>query len=196
MSESRRCVRRGDLDPDPELWAALREGQLLIEILDDFYTRVYEDPRLSSFFAETDEDWIRQKQYNFLRSKFTGEKIFFGNRPRRAHHWMVISDELFDHREALMRSCLRDAGLSERLVERWMAYEGAFRKQIVKSEPIPLKVGGVALPLEGYEAIVAEVGSLCDDCEGPIDAGDRARYHVRTGKLYCSTCRPDAVESA
>ena len=35
--------RTGDLAPDPELWEALRFGEGLREILEDFYGRVYED---------------------------------------------------------------------------------------------------------------------------------------------------------
>ena len=30
--------RKGDLAPNPEIWAALKEGVLLNEILEDFYT--------------------------------------------------------------------------------------------------------------------------------------------------------------
>jgi len=178
------------LAPDDELWGALDEGALLTEILDDFYTRVYADPDLSPFFEGTDPEWIRQKQYSFLHSKFTGQDTYFGNRPRNAHHWMVISHELFDHRLDLMRRCLRDAELPPRLVERWIAYEEVFRKQIVKPAPVPLKVGGVPRPLEGLETLVIEVGSLCDQCGEPIDQGQQAQYHVRTGALYCTSCRP------
>ena len=42
--------RRGDLKPDPEMWAALDQGEKLTQILTDFYTRVFADPRLSPFF--------------------------------------------------------------------------------------------------------------------------------------------------
>jgi len=185
---SPRRIRPGALEPDPELWAALDDGRRLTEILEDFYTRVYADPQLSPLFEDTSQEWIRRKQYSFLRSKFTGEDIYFGYRPRNAHHAMVISDALFDHRAELMRSCLRDAGLPLHLMERWMEYEEVFRKQIVKSAPVPLKIGGVEQPLEGYEAMVVEVGSLCDGCEQPLDEGTPAQFHVRTGKLYCEAC--------
>ncbi|MEM9458612.1 MAG: hypothetical protein AAGF11_30835 [Myxococcota bacterium] len=178
----------GILTPDPEMWAALDEGAKLTEILDDFYTRVYADPRLSPFFEGITKEWVAQKQYSFMRSKFTGEKIYFGNRPRNAHHWMVISDELFDHRESLMESCLRAAGLPEHLIMRWRALEEVFRKQIVKTKPRARKVSGVALPLEGYAYITLEVGTVCDGCHQPLEAGTTAPYHRRTGQLYCSEC--------
>lgn len=183
--------RRGDLAPNPEMWAALEEGKKLTEILHDFYTRVYEDPRLSHFFEGTTKQRAIEKQYNFLMEIFTGERVYFGERPRNAHHWMVISEELFDYREALMESVLRAHGLPEPLVEKWRAMEEVFRKQIVKDHPVPKKIGGVEMPLDGYEELVMDVGTLCDGCQGEVKPGDRVRYHVRTGKTYCPTCGPN-----
>ena len=185
----------GVLGPDPEMWAALERGAKLSEILDDFYTRVYQDPRLSPFFDGVTKDWVARKQYSFMRSKFTGEKIFFGNRPRNAHHWMVISDDLFDHREALMECCLRDAGLPPHLIARWRALDEAFRKQIVKQEAIPRKVSGVPIPLEGHGSVTLEDGTLCDVCQAPVDAGTLVHYHLRTGTTFCLDCMPSPVAS-
>jgi truncated hemoglobin YjbI len=183
--------RAGDLDPDPEMWAALENGAGLRRILREFYDRVYSDPRLAPFFAHVTKEHVIDKQYSFLADKFSGSRLYFGDRPRNAHHWMVISDELFDHREALMMSCLRSAGLPEHLAERWRRLEEAFRKQIVKSRPIPRKIRGIALPLDGYRSEVLLVGTLCDDCSRELGEGTRARYHVRTGRTYCEPCAPD-----
>jgi truncated hemoglobin YjbI len=186
-SESR---RRGDLKPRPELWAALDDGKKLLDILIDFYGRVYEDPRLAHFFEGTTKQRAIEKQYSFLRDKFTGEKHYFGDRPRNAHHWMVISDELFDYREDLMEDCLRRAGLSPHLVEQWREVEEVFRPQIVKSKPFGRKVRGVELPVEGYEGLTLDAGSLCDGCETEMNVGEVVRYHVRTGRAYCAECVP------
>lgn len=186
MNENKRR-RRGDLAPDPRMWEALEYGQKLTRILTDFYTRVYADPRLSSFFRVTMEHAIA-KQYSFLAEVFTGERLYFGERPRNAHHWMVISDDLFDYREALMESCLRRHGLPDELVVKWLALEGIFRKQIVKNAPIPKKIRGIALPLEGYEELTLTVGALCDGCGEAVETGSVVRYHVRTGLAYCTHC--------
>ena len=183
--------RKGVLAPDPEMWAALKEGRGLTEILTDFYTRVYADPRLAPFFEGVTRQRAIEKQYLFLRSIFTGERIYFGDRPRKAHHWMVISDELFDHREALMESCLRRYGLCGNLIRKWRAVEETFRRAIVKAAPIPRKIAGITLPLDGYEEIELGVGTLCDGCDAELRKGDIGRYHVRTGKTYCGACIPD-----
>jgi truncated hemoglobin YjbI len=182
--------RLGDLAPKPELWAALDGGRKLTEILTDFYDRVYADPRLAPFFEGTTKARAIEKQYSFLHDKFTGSATYFGDRPRNAHHWMVISHELFDYREALMEACLRRAGLPEHLIAQWIGTEEVFRKQIVKAEPVARKIRGVALPLDGYEPLVLSIGSLCDGCVEPMNPGDAVQYHVRTGRTYCATCLP------
>jgi truncated hemoglobin YjbI len=187
MTERRRL---GDLEPDREMWEALRGGDGLTEILEDFYTRVYADPRLAPFFEGATKARAIEKQYQFLRQIYTGEPVYFGDRPRNAHHWMVISDELFDYREELMATCLRRYGLGEHLVARWRAVEEIFRKQIVKSAPRGKRVGGVELPFDGHDSVELGVGTLCDGCGAAMEQGTTAQYHVRTGRTYCDSCVP------
>jgi len=180
--------RSGVLASDPEMWEALRHGDKLNVILEDFYTRVYADERLAHFFHGTTKQRAIEKQYSFLAEIFSGIKQYFGDRPRNAHSWMVISNELFDYRERLMEECLRRAELPEHLIKRWMSIEEVFRKQIVKSRPRGKKIDGVELPHDGYDDIVIAVGSMCDHCQNAMEAGDKARYHLRTGHTYCANC--------
>lgn len=181
--------RKGDLAPNPEMWAALKEGKLMSEILDDFYTQVYADPKLSHFFKDSTKQRAIEKQYMFLKAIFTGIKCYFGERPRNAHHWMVISNELFDYREKLMEDTLRKHKLSDPLIAQWRAVEEIYRKQIVKDEPFGRKVGGIEIPLEGYEEDTLTVGSMCDVCQSELPVGSKISYHVRTGKVYCPECK-------
>lgn len=176
------------LSPDPEMWAALKDGVLLNEILADFYGKVYDNPRLSPFFHGITKQRSIEKQYLFLRQYFTGEKVYFGDRPRNAHHWMVITDELFDYREGIMRDCLERHGLPHSLIQRWIAMEETFRPDIVKSAPHNRVMNGVEIPVDGYGETVLEVGSLCDGCHEEITAGTPVRYHLRLGSTYCPRC--------
>lgn len=180
--------RKGLLAPDTEMWHALEEGRLLRAILTDFYNQVYADAMLSPFFAGVTVDRIIDKQFSFLRSIFTGEKCYFGDHPKNAHHWMVISDELFDHREALLENTIRNYGLPEHLVQRWRNIESVFRKVIVKDRPVPRKIGNTEIPLDGYNSLILEVSSLCDCCGMEIPCGAVGYYHRRTGKLNCVAC--------
>ena len=178
-------------EPDAEMWQALEYGKKLNQILNDFYDRVYQDERLLPFFANTTKKRSIEKQFTFLRRLFSGEKVYFGDRPRNAHHWMVISDELFDYRESIMRSCLIQHGLSASLIERWFETENLFRKDIVKEKPWNRIMDGVEIPVDGYEETILDIGSLCDSCHQEIAGGTMVRYHVRLGLVYCPACMQD-----
>jgi truncated hemoglobin YjbI len=173
---------------DLELWAALQDGEMLMAVLQDFYDRVFQDPRLSSFFEGVTKQRSIEKQYSFIRQILTGEKLYFGDRPRNAHHWMVISDELFDYRANLMLDCLREHGLAEPMVQRFHEMEEFYRRDIVKSAPIAKMMGEVQLPLEGFEELIMDVGTLCDTCEREVSPGEKVIYHVRIGKIHCADC--------
>lgn len=180
--------RRGLLAPDPGMWEALGQGEGLLMILTDFYSRVYADDRLAPFFDGVTMDRAIEKQFLFLRSIFTGERVYFGNHPRNAHHWMVISDELFDYREDLMEGCLRRFGLADELVGRWRAVEEVFRRSIVKDRAWRRRIGGQEIAVDGYGTDVLCVGSLCDSCQAVLAPGSTVHYHLRTGKLLCVNC--------
>lgn len=173
---------------DPELWKALGEGTGLNAILHDFYGRVYEDPRLAPFFHKVTKQRAIEKQYEFLAGLFTGEQKYFGLNPFNAHHWMVISDELFDYRERLMDECIRRYGLPEHLIRRWGAIHETFRRELVKSSARGLILGGVEQPVEGWSDEVTLIATICDGCGNEMLAGARGRMHVRTGQLFCEGC--------
>lgn len=187
---------RRPLDPDPALWEALGGGSLLQTALTDFYARVFDDARLGTFFKDVTREWVAQKQFSFMKSILTGDNSYFGYRPRNAHHWMVISDDLFDYREDLMASCLREAGVDEPWVGRIREISEAYRKQIVKGAPWPRKVAGTSLPMDGYDPLKLECGAVCDGCVGEIEVGADAMYHRRTGKLYCMACMSDPARAS
>lgn len=184
---------RREFPPDPEMWAALKEGEMMAAILTDFYTRVFDDPVLSPYFTGVTKQRLIEKVYSFMRQIFTGEKLYFGDRPRNSHHWMVIPDEVFDYRENLMMECMRRAGLGEPYVQRWRAIEESFRDDIVKSKPFNRVIGGVEQPVEGFGHTVLEVGALCDSCERVLEAGEPVRYHLRLGHIYCGDCQQETA---
>lgn len=181
--------------PEPELWEALGRGPILRAILEDFYTRVFDDARLAPFFHNVTKTRAIDKQYEFLASLFSGEPGYFGLNPFNAHHWMVISDELFDYREQLFEECLRRHGLSDEMIRRWGRVHEVFRREIVKSRPRGLIRDGVEQPVEGYSDETLPIATICDGCASEMVEGSRGRMHVRTGKLFCSVCAARKVGS-
>jgi ferredoxin-NADP reductase/ferredoxin/truncated hemoglobin YjbI len=181
-------VERSPPPPDPEMWAAMQNGALLTRILTTFYTEVFEDDILKPYFVGVTKQRLIEKVYSFLYQIFTGEKVFFGERPRNGHHWMVITEEIFAHREALMESVLIQHKLAPHLIQRWLAYEAWYKEDIVKQKPINKVLFGEEIPYEGFKSLLMDVSTLCDSCEGEVNIGDTVRYHVRMGTVYCEKC--------
>ena len=184
------------LPAEPELWEALGHGEGLRPILHDFYNRAFEDVRLAPFFHNVTKKRAIGKQYEFLSTAFSGEGTFFGLRPFNAHHWMIISDELFDYREELFDECVRRSGLSEHLHRRWRAFHEAFRREIVKSTARGLILDGVEHHFEGYSEETLDIGVLCDGCQAEMAAGTTGRMHRRTGQLFCDGCAKGALRAS
>lgn len=176
--------------PDPGLWGELDEGRRVRRVLEDFYAQVYADERLASFFDGVTIDRAIGKQYAFLQTMLTGEKVYFGERPRNAHHWMVISDELLDYRQALMVATLKKHGLSPDQIARWTRVEEHWRRDLVKSAPWPKKIGAFEFPLHGFASEMLTEGSVCDHCGSEVPSGTEVLYHVRLGKISCAACAP------
>ncbi|MBM7068698.1 2Fe-2S iron-sulfur cluster-binding protein [Actibacterium sp. 188UL27-1] len=181
------------ITPDPELWEALGQGALLTDILTDFYKAVYADPRLAPFFHRVTQARAIEKQYSFLRDLLTGARQYFGEKPFNAHHWMVISNELFDYREAMLMGIARRHGLPKRLLWRWAALHEMFRREIVKTIARGVIRGQVEVDLEGFTEELLDVATVCDGCIGEIAAGDTAKMHRRTGELFCLNCEGQAA---
>ncbi len=178
------------IPPDPTLWAALEQGKTVRAVLETFYASVYADPLLRPYFERVTMDRVIGKQYAFLMQSITGEAVYIGERPRNSHHWMVIPDSVFDHRQKLMLDAQLAHGLSEELIERWSAYEEQYRRDIVKYAPWPRRIGDQLIETERYESLVLGEATVCDYCATAIASGTQVRYHVRLGKVGCEDCAP------
>ncbi|MCY0966521.1 FAD-binding oxidoreductase [Parathalassolituus penaei] len=177
----------------PELWAMLEEDNRLGRILDTFYDRVFEDPIMSPYFHNSNKQRSKEKVFSFYKRLFSGEPCFFGDRPRNSHHWMVISNEVYDHRLGLLVDCMRLHGVPEDMIPMWLEYEEYYRQDIVKDEPRGRRIGGVVQPVSGLGYEVLSCGALCDSCQAVLEPGTRVLYHLRTGHIYCPQCEGRAV---
>jgi ferredoxin/truncated hemoglobin YjbI len=179
------------LPTDPQLWQELDEGKRVRQILDAFYAKVFADERLAPYFQHTTAHHVAGKQYAFLYESMTGEDVYFGDNPYNAHHGMVISDALFDHRQHLMLETLEEHGLSDDQIRRWTAFEEPYRPQIVKAQVMP-RIGnaGVETRPDGFGEETLTEGSVCDHCGAAIAAGTVVLYHRRLGSISCPACAP------
>lgn len=174
-------------EPDPALWESLGATRVR-RIMETFYAQVFADERLAPFFAGVTPERVIGKQYSFMQKLTTGEKVYFGDNPRNAHHWMVISEDLFEHRESLMRNALLAHGANEDEIARWMRLESFYRHDILKNRAFPRIIDGKAQPLDGYDEEILTVGSVCDHCGNAVEAGEKVRFHRRLGTISCKRC--------
>lgn len=177
----------------PELWQWLEQDNRLGAIINDFYQRIFNDDIMRPYFHNTTQQRSREKVYSFYKRLFSGEPCFFGDRPRNAHHWMVITHDIYDHRLTLLESTLRDHKVPEHLRTVWLEYEEYYRSDIVKDDPRGRQVGDTILPATGFGRETLTCGAICDSCGAIIEEGENVLYHLRTGQLYCGVCEGKAI---
>lgn len=182
--------------PDPELWAALDNGRIMRAVLEDFYTELYADPLLNPFFENVTKQRAVSKQYAFLQDAFSGTRDYIGFKPFNAHHWMVISEAIFDYREEMFERHLRAHNIPDSVIRPWLSYQERFRREIVKHKARGLIINGEERYLEGFSVEQLSCGSVCDGCVNEMHAGDWGRLHLRTGQLFCENCRAEASQVA
>jgi len=98
-----------------------------------FYDKIYVHPWIGKFFEGHNQVAIEGRQTSFMMEKMGGPKEYTGKPLTMSHRQMYITEELFQVRKALLADALREFGLSEVLIDRWLKIDGAFKKHIVKN---------------------------------------------------------------
>ena len=153
-----------------------------------FYHKFYADSQLAPFFERVTMERIIGKQFAFLKENIVGEQVYFGEQPRNSHHWMVISDSLFQHRIDLMRQSLQEHSIPQTLIQQFEMYELQFKEEIVKSQAWLKQVGDLFVDTEKYEECRLDEATVCDYCGAEIAKHTLVRFHTRIGKLACQNC--------
>lgn len=114
------------------LYEAIGGRPTLEKVHKIFYDKVYAHPWLGQFFQGHDQKIIELRQTQFMGEKFGGDLRYPGMDLELAHRRMYITPELFDLRQRLLRESLREAGVAEDLIRRWLRIDSAFQRPIVK----------------------------------------------------------------
>lgn len=108
-------------------------GRAAIEkVTDAFYDRVYADPWLSQFFDGIPRTHIQSQQNDFMQAALGGPSSYSGKTPPSAHQHIYITEEMFEARQAHLKSAFSKCHTSERMVEMWLTIEDAFRGRLIK----------------------------------------------------------------
>ncbi|MCH8157956.1 MAG: group 1 truncated hemoglobin [Nitrospinae bacterium] len=97
-----------------------------------FYDRVFADPWLSPFFAGAKQKHLESQQTDFIIRTLGGGLVFSGQRPENCHMHMFITQEVFDHRQSLMREAILECGVAEDVAEQLLRHQDSFAHAIVK----------------------------------------------------------------
>lgn len=109
-------------------------GRAAIEkVTDAFYDKVYADAWLGPFFDGIPRTHIQSQQNDFMQAALGGRSGYSGKTPPTAHQHIYITEEMFEARQAHLKSAFKECHTSEKMVERWLAIEDAFRGRLVKS---------------------------------------------------------------
>ena len=98
-----------------------------------FYDKLYAHPWLGRYFSHIDQTHIEAQQTDFVVQSMGGPKKFCGRLPMAAHEHMMISEELFDVRHAILEESLIECRIPEEPRERWLAIDRAFRGSLSKA---------------------------------------------------------------
>ena len=97
-----------------------------------FYDRIYAHDWLKVFFAGHNQEAIENRQTDFMARKMGGPDQYRGRELKVAHRHMYITRELFDIRQVLLKESLKEAGVADDLIVRWLKIDQAFHRAIVK----------------------------------------------------------------
>ncbi len=100
-----------------------------------FYDKVYAHPWLILYFKDIKQEDIERQSTDFMTSNMGGGKIYSGQLPVNAHKHLFIPKELFEIRHGLLQDSIREGGLSQDMMERWLRIDRAFEKSTVKLDP-------------------------------------------------------------
>ncbi len=102
-------------------------------ILQDFYQRMSKDILIGFFFDGKNLDEIAEQQKGFLMRAMGATPSYLGKPPAKAHEEMApILAGHFDRRLRLLEETLKAHGVAAEDIRIWVAFESAFRDQIVK----------------------------------------------------------------
>ena len=98
-----------------------------------FYDKLLKHPWLKEFFKGVPRSHLESQQSEFMSGVFGGAKIYGGRPPKTAHEHMFITEEVFLIRHELLDQSLTEARIRPDLKERWLAYDMAMKRALVKN---------------------------------------------------------------
>jgi hemoglobin len=113
------------------IYDAIGGAQAVQAAVEQFYTRVLNDPRLAGFFTDVDIQRLKTHQRAFIAAALGGPQLFAGRDMATAHAGLGITDADFDAVVAHLAGTLTDLGVPADQVTEIGAALAPLRGQIV-----------------------------------------------------------------
>jgi hemoglobin len=113
----------GITDDELEAW--------LIKINKVFYDKIFNDKWLGQVFKGIDQNFIQSQQTDFMLGAMGGPKRYSGRSPDQAHPHIFITEEMWNHRENLLKSTFAEISVPAFIEDRWLKIDQAFKSKIV-----------------------------------------------------------------
>ena len=124
---------------------------MLNRVHKNLYGKIYAHPWLGQYFQDKPR-WLQEEQQtNFMMKLMGGEVRYMGKTPRAAHQHMVITEELFALRQALLDQALVEEGVAVSLREEWLAADATMKPLIVKNSAAECKVAYAEQPILDFK---------------------------------------------
>jgi hemoglobin len=121
------------MNEDASLYEAIGGEPLVAKAVDEFYLRVFANPKLAAFFAHTTLDELKNHQRAFLTLLLRGPNHYTGRSMHEAHAGRGIADADFDRMVHHLADTFRTIGVDESLIRRILAEVEPLRAEIVGS---------------------------------------------------------------
>lgn len=135
---------------DNSLLSEIGSVEIVHSVHERFYDVLFKDPWLETFFFGKSKAVLIDKQTQFMVAAFGGENRYNGDTPAFLHMHMLITEEMLNVRERILRTAILEQGLSTEIADRWLAVDRAFHPAIVKKS-----VDECVLKCRGQMPIVA-----------------------------------------
>lgn len=122
------------MEDDSSLFEQIGGRHIIERVHKIFYDKLYNHPWLKHFFKDVRQEDIEKQATDFMTSNMGGGKIYSGRLPINAHKHFYITQEMFEIRHNLLRDSIKEMGLAQDLMERWLRIDRAFEKSTVKSD--------------------------------------------------------------
>jgi hemoglobin len=95
----------------------------LADVVDAFVDRVFDDFIIGFLFEGRDREALKRRECEFAAAHLGGPREYSGRPLGQVHKPLKINDGHFRRRIAILRTVLREQGVADEIIERWLEHD-------------------------------------------------------------------------